>query len=115
MVKKGIDAFMLNANPLFSNRRMQFVSLAARHAIPAIYPDRGIVEAGGLMSYASSVPELFRQVGVYAGRVLKGEKPADMPVQRATKFELIINLQAAKILSITVPATLLAQADEVIE
>jgi putative ABC transport system substrate-binding protein len=115
MVQKRCDAIVVSPHPLFSNRATQLVSLAARHGIPAIYSDRDLVDLGGLMSYGSSVPDLFRQVGIYTGRILKGEKPADMPVLRASKFELVINVQAAKTLGIDVPPNLLALADEVIE
>jgi putative ABC transport system substrate-binding protein len=115
LVENRIDALVVNPNPLFGDRRVQLVTQAARHAVPAIYYFRDFVEAGGLMSYGTRGTDLSRQAGIYAGRILKGEKPADLPVMRSTKFEFIINLQTAKVLGIEVPATLLAQADEVIE
>jgi len=113
--QRGIEGLLLSPSPLYYRYRMQIAALAARHALPAIYWDRAFVESGGLMSYGSSVINMFRQVGIYAGRILKGEKPADMPVQQATKFELVLNLTAAKILGIAVLPTLLAIADEVVE
>ena len=115
LVQKRADGLLVSSDTPFVNRRVQLVGLSLRHAVPAIYPWREAVEIGGLMSYGPNVPDHFRQVGIYVGRVLKGEKPGDLPVQAPTKYELVINLQTAKTIGIEVPATLLATADEVIE
>jgi putative ABC transport system substrate-binding protein len=115
LVGERADALLVGGDGFLVNRRLQVTALATRHAIPVIYPGRDAVDVGGLMSYASDNAEVYRQVGVYTGRILKGAKPADLPVQQSTKFELVINLISARVIGLSVPPDLVSIADDVIE
>ena len=115
LARERTDALFVGLDPFLNSRRVQLAQLATHHRIPAVYSARDIAEAGGLMSYGTNITDAFRQVGVYAGRILQGAKPADLPVVQASKFELVINAHTARMLGLTVPDKLLAAADEVIE
>jgi putative ABC transport system substrate-binding protein len=115
LTRDHVEALQVGVDPLFGNHIDQLVALATRHKMPTIYPWREFTIAGGLMNYGASIPDAFRQVGVYVGQILKGAKPSDLPVQQPTKLQTVLNLKAAKALGIEFPPTLLARADEVIE
>jgi putative tryptophan/tyrosine transport system substrate-binding protein len=115
LVRQRFDALFVGPSPFFNTRRVQLAIAAARHAVPTVFAQRDYAEVGGLVSYGANISDTYRQVGVYTGRILKGEKPTDLPVVQSTKFELVINAQTARTLGLTVPPSLLAIADEVIE
>ena len=115
LAPERVDALLVTTDPIFESQRHRIVALAAQHAIPTIYSLREYPVAGGLISYGASINDVYRQAGLYVGRILKGEKASDLPVMQASKFELIINLKAAKTLGLSIPQALLALADEVIE
>jgi putative tryptophan/tyrosine transport system substrate-binding protein len=115
LARERVDALVVTTDPIFESQRDRIVTLVAQHAMPTIYALREYAVAGGLMSYGASISDVYREAGLYAGRILKGEKAADLPVMQASKFDLLINLKTAKTLGIAVPPALLALADEVIE
>jgi ABC-type uncharacterized transport system substrate-binding protein len=115
IVRAGVGALLVGSGPFIASRRSQLIGLAALHAIPAMYFDSAFVDAGGLISYGANQTEAYRRAGVYVARIIKGEKPGDLPVELPTKYQMVINLRTAKALGLTVPPTLIARADDVIQ